>query len=381
MRTSFGMTAIGVLALLLLTSAASARPAPPDPQATAVQENFLVDIRADIEAARKLGGHKRAPEYYQEAVQALRLAEEAIAADPAAARDGACAEQIRQARIAASLARAAAAYIEELRDYRYGWQEAVRRYDGLARDVALIAGIDLDPALCGPDAGRAVVDSLTRRQGLVRAAMDSLALENRRLGLLQMGEGAVKDSTIAQLRAELGEARQRLWEMELRAGVAEADRSAAREKLRRQREREERVAGLVGLFTPDEGEILLTPEGDVRVSLTGLGFAVGSAWLGSRQEPLLAKLADAAGSFPDAPLLVEGHTDDTGARDINLDLSLRRARAVAADLAERLGVAADSIEVVGYGPDRPVATNATEEGRARNRRIEVVIKAAEEAAP
>ncbi|MGX9773894.1 OmpA family protein [Janthinobacterium aestuarii] len=66
---------------------------------------------------------------------------------------------------------------------------------------------------------------------------------------------------------------------------------------------------------------------------------------------------------------VIGHTDDTGLRASNVALSQARAEAVRAYLAGK-GIAADSVLVSGQGPDRPVASNATADGRARNRRIE-----------
>jgi outer membrane protein OmpA-like peptidoglycan-associated protein len=69
---------------------------------------------------------------------------------------------------------------------------------------------------------------------------------------------------------------------------------------------------------------------------------------------------------------IEGHTDNTGSRPYNLDLSLRRASAVIRALAAR-GVPPRKLEPAGYGFDRPVATNATAAGRARNRRVEFTI--------
>lgn len=69
---------------------------------------------------------------------------------------------------------------------------------------------------------------------------------------------------------------------------------------------------------------------------------------------------------------IQGHTDDRGDRAANLDLSARRARAVRTYLIDH-GIAPDRVEAHGLGPDRPVATNATAEGRATNRRVEVHI--------
>lgn len=76
---------------------------------------------------------------------------------------------------------------------------------------------------------------------------------------------------------------------------------------------------------------------------------------------------------PDANITIEGHTDSQGARDHNMGLAQRRADAVKAQLVSR-GVASDRIKAVGVGPDRPVADNKSAEGRANNRRVEIIVE-------
>ncbi|HEY1075885.1 MAG TPA: OmpA family protein [Fontimonas sp.] len=71
-------------------------------------------------------------------------------------------------------------------------------------------------------------------------------------------------------------------------------------------------------------------------------------------------------------LRVEGHTDNVGSREYNQELSLRRAESVAAVLIAS-GFATGNVETEGYGADRPAADNATEEGRAQNRRVEIIV--------
>jgi OOP family OmpA-OmpF porin len=71
---------------------------------------------------------------------------------------------------------------------------------------------------------------------------------------------------------------------------------------------------------------------------------------------------------------ISGHTDARGARDMNMRLSQQRAEAVR-DYMIKVGVAADRLTAAGYGPDRPVASNDTPEGRAQNRRIDMTVKA------
>jgi outer membrane protein OmpA-like peptidoglycan-associated protein len=74
-----------------------------------------------------------------------------------------------------------------------------------------------------------------------------------------------------------------------------------------------------------------------------------------------------------AKVVVEGHTDSAGPAAFNLELSQRRAAAVKAWLVQKGGVAAGRIEAKGYGPRKPIADNATSEGRAKNRRVVFVI--------
>jgi OOP family OmpA-OmpF porin len=84
---------------------------------------------------------------------------------------------------------------------------------------------------------------------------------------------------------------------------------------------------------------------------------------------LLEEILAALKQFPDVSIEVAGHTDDQGSDELNLDLSRRRADAVLAYLVAA-GESTDRFVVVGYGETRPIADNATSEGRARNRRIE-----------
>jgi outer membrane protein OmpA-like peptidoglycan-associated protein len=78
-------------------------------------------------------------------------------------------------------------------------------------------------------------------------------------------------------------------------------------------------------------------------------------------------------AYPTNVLRISGHTDTTGGDLYNQDLSERRAQAVAAYLIEQGGIAQSRITVTGHGKNRPVASNATEEGRQLNRRVEIDI--------
>ena len=89
---------------------------------------------------------------------------------------------------------------------------------------------------------------------------------------------------------------------------------------------------------------------------------------------VLAKLAGILLILPDQHVLIEGHTDSTGSVDHNLNLSQHRANAVLSLLASQ-GLDRTRLEAIGFGMERPMADNATNEGRRRNRRVELVISA------
>ena len=104
----------------------------------------------------------------------------------------------------------------------------------------------------------------------------------------------------------------------------------------------------------------------------GVQFATGTANLTASAREGLAKFSGIVASYPGLRFTVEGHTDNTGTVAANNELSLRRAIAVR-DYLINQGVAASSTDVAGLGSSRPVADNTTADGRARNRRVEIVV--------
>lgn len=84
----------------------------------------------------------------------------------------------------------------------------------------------------------------------------------------------------------------------------------------------------------------------------------------------LKKVADFLKEFPNAKGVIEGHTDSVGNKAANMKLSQRRADSVRNYLIENFGIAPDRLKAVGYGPTKPIASNETKAGKAKNRRIE-----------
>lgn len=102
-------------------------------------------------------------------------------------------------------------------------------------------------------------------------------------------------------------------------------------------------------------------------------FAVDSASVNSGLQSDLRVLAKSLQRYPGSTIEVVGHTDSDGSASYNYDLSQRRANAVASILISS-GVASSRINAYGRGEDDPIATNLTPEGKAQNRRVDIIIR-------
>ena len=159
------------------------------------------------------------------------------------------------------------------------------------------------------------------------------------------------------------------------SGLPEADRFAVSEKLRSLFSGFEitglwdpAAAAMAGLKAGFSGDDLVKA-----LNLMNIYFDTGSATISRDSAETLTNAANAIKQAPAGTRIeVGGHTDNTGDAAANVTLSQQRADAVVARLRE-LGVAADSLTAKGYGQDKPRASNATEEGKAQNRRIEFTV--------
>lgn len=109
---------------------------------------------------------------------------------------------------------------------------------------------------------------------------------------------------------------------------------------------------------------------------SGILFDVNKATLKPASMTNLQNLASILNKYPDTNILIEGHTDDTGTEEYNLDLSKKRSQSVSNYLAS-LNVDPTRFTIMGYGESQPIATNETSEGRSQNRRVELAIMANE----
>ena len=109
-----------------------------------------------------------------------------------------------------------------------------------------------------------------------------------------------------------------------------------------------------------------------KAAIYGIHFDTGKADVKPESEPVLKEVAKLLSESPSLKLYVVGHTDNVGEIDYNMKLSQARAEAVVRELITKHSVSEDRIKPYGVGPLAPVASNKTEEGRAKNRRVELI---------
>jgi hypothetical protein len=123
---------------------------------------------------------------------------------------------------------------------------------------------------------------------------------------------------------------------------------------------------------PDGGEMERALADDEPVDVYGIYFDFASDHIRSESDPVLKEIADVLSRHPDWKMSIAGHTDNIGGTASNLALSQRRSAAVRKALIDRFHIAADRLTTNGYGESAPKDTNDTPEGRARNRRVELM---------
>jgi outer membrane protein OmpA-like peptidoglycan-associated protein len=187
-------------------------------------------------------------------------------------------------------------------------------------------------------------------------------------------------NTNQSLEQEMSESELRVADMEeeLRAlderlGGATQERAALIRRLAAQARVKEQFLRIEKMFTGDEARVFRQGN-TIILRLVGLTFDSGASQLRPNNFNLLAKVEKAIDVFPRSELTIEGHTDAHGGDDFNQKLSQDRAESVHQYMINAMRIPTYRLIATGYGETRPVASNETEWGRARNRRIDIKIK-------
>ena len=239
-------------------------------------------------------------------------------------------------------------------------------------------------------------DLLTARQALEKAekAHDDDARSEDEVHLAYL---AARKAQIAKAKGEIAEARKAeeqakaMYQAQLERAATESQSNLAKAANELESEREARTeaelqkqqadrraaAALQGLR--EVVEIQQDQRGTVITLTGGLLFGSGKSEVSPNARVRLDQLGDVLAQQPvDKPIQVVGHTDDTGSESTNERLSEKRAQAVADQLIAR-GIDSERITVEGRGEAEPIASNDTAEGRATNRRVEIILGTAGEA--
>jgi OmpA-OmpF porin, OOP family len=307
----------------------------------AIKSNYLNQTRTLLETAEKLRAPRYAPLSYQRARELLAEAEQSLNDNR---------YDTDQPRNLAQLAEHTAhhaIYVARL-------ERAMRDGDTTLEQILLdwqgaISAIadPLDVPVYFDSGHEAAVREITRAIGIQQGDMSFLrqAIADR-------------DAQIASLEVELGGQAQSLERVN--EALARRDRQRAR------------IDRVETMFPPDQAVVLR--QGDSLIlRLIGLNFASGSASLTAGHQGILGTVKQALSEFPEASIIIEGHTDSFGSDAANQELSQARAEAVSRHLLANSPISPADVRALGYGESRPVANNETPEGRARNRRIDIII--------
>jgi outer membrane protein OmpA-like peptidoglycan-associated protein len=174
----------------------------------------------------------------------------------------------------------------------------------------------------------------------------------------------------AKLARPTGTMYVRLFTVENRSWAAEA--KTAEGQVIAQLDIVETKAMEGGMVTVDANAMLKALQTGGRVALYGIYFDSGSAVVKPESKPAIDEIANLMSSNPSLRLLVVGHTDTDGSMSANRELSEKRAAAVVQQLVSGRGIAQSRLTPFGVGFAAPVATNRTPDGKAKNRRVELV---------
>jgi OmpA-OmpF porin, OOP family len=327
-----------------------------DAELTAIKAQYLSQTRALLAEAEQARVPRLAPRTYEKARSLLAEAERELNEnryDTDLPRSLA-----QQANYEARHAIYLAGLIDRLREEEQSLEDLILSYEQPLADIS------------------AAADKVAQLDKGVEPVVTELVAYIE--GLREQADQAQQDLT--DTRTRVGELEEEIRDLDQRLGGVSQERVALVQRLEAEERIREQFATIENLFARDEARV--SREGNRMVMrLVGLTFQSGQDVVRPAYRPLLEKVRQAAEVFPRSQITVEGHTDSYGGDENNLALSRRRAEAVSAFLTSELNVPAFRLSSVGYGETQPIANNDTEQGRERNRRIDIIIEPQLESAP
>ena len=246
--------------------------------------------------------------------------------------------------------------VRKVRDKDLTAEQIVLQWEAALRQIAGVADIQPDMEQ-GPDMLTAALTAFFENQRNDKEELEQEKSDN--------------EIRIADMEEEMRALDERL-------GGATAERAALIQRLEAQARVKQQFEQVEKMFTSDEARVFRQGN-NIILRLVGLSFDSGASQIKPENFDLLGKVEKAIDVFPRSELIIEGHTDSFGGDDLNQKLSQERAESVQQYMINAMRIPTYRLIATGYGETRPVASNETEAGRARNRRIDIVIKPALEA--
>ena len=313
-----------------------------DVEIMAIKDSAIGNARQMMTEAKEAKVPKIAPQAYADAMQALNDADAFIGNNPYDA------EMISQkAAHAEFMVRRAIAVSESSKKFSEMTPESSSLYI-----EGLLAGLSR------------TMHAGDLRDQTIAAQVSSLSASGE--AIQQKNQDLEKSNQVYQSR--IANLEQQLSGLE---GYAR-EQEAAKQQLAAEQEFNERFNRVQRYFGPNEAEVYKQGN-QLVIRLRGIQFPVGQATLSPDNYNLLSKVQLAIRAFGQPIVTIEGHTDSTGSAQTNKVLSQKRAEAVKTYFVANRTLPENSIKALGYGPDKPLAPNTTAEGRAMNRRIDVLI--------
>ena len=320
----------------------------------AIKANYLSPARILIDKATQTGVDETAPATLARARELVAKTEQILKGNRYDTDEARTLAQ--EARYEADHALAIHEAITKMKQDESNYEPTLLRIEG---EVARISGaLGLKARFdrgFGPPADEAVA-AVKKRSARIDSLTDALEHVSADVN--------ARDVESENLKAQIAS-------MEQRVGALTDNEKDLQASLATHRSQESTIREVERMFTPDEGHVLRDGS-RVIVRLYGLSFPVGSNNIEPQYYPLLTKVQEAIRKFPKAVVTIEGHTDAAGTDEVNQKLSEGRALAVAEYLMANMGVQT-AVNSQGFGESRPLASNETSEGRAKNRRIDVVV--------
>ncbi len=313
-----------------------------DLEIAAIKRNVLGEVRITLNDAERLGAKKYAPKAYADAVRNLNGTDAFITENPYEVE-----EMTRQAREDLFYARRAVELTRQSKKIQAMNSEQIALWiEGILFRMA--------EQLKAPDMRDQPFE--IQRQNITGS-----------IAAMQKNQDFLNTKIQAQEK-EIDTLKDRVFALEGKS----RQEQIAREQLEADKKFNEKFEKIQNSFSSEEAEVYRQGN-QLVIRLRGMQFPSGKAVILPENYALLSKVQLAIRTFNDPEVIVEGHTDSTGSIEVNQQLSQERAIAVKEYLVTNDTLQGSNVLAVGYGSARPLMSNETAEGRAVNRRIDVII--------